>query len=535
MKTTQLLKRKLVTKFTKFLEEESQDDPNFLEINRQLKNSNLYSRTEEEENSDLLKIFEIGEHQNKLEKTSFKSKLIKIDNFILQKPWLCTMIGMIVNILSASIIGFQTGVVGPVFDPLTQEFKELQDPRNGLILFGLFQGCLMASMIFGPFISTIVVTLLGYKSTFIIFCFICCCSQAISIFTHEYWIILVSRSIIGASCGILFQIAPRYSLSIAPKNRSGLVGGMFLVGLTYGNISSNLVALFSLVKYSWRIMLAFGMISPIILFILSFFIPESPLTRHPSLQDDNSKKDYIFQMKELFTKKKNWKGVLICMLIIFSFMMGGIVSVVGYLPVTLEEAGFDSIVSRTLIATGIAFWDQFVAVCAGILTDYTGRRFLLGVGFSVMMFANVTLGFVSTFITKPIQGYLSIGLILIFFFGNDIGVNSVIYFIFQEVFDEDIREFSVALMTTFMLFIQFLVFTFFLPFLNAFGPSLMFLIFGASVFIFGSLVMVLLPETKPSYQKTDSIIYFEETNSKIEEILRNSEMKVISKRNSFQY
>ena len=95
---------------------------------------------------------------------------------------------------------------------------------------------------------------------------------------NSYPVFVVGRVLIGISCGISSTVAPIYLAEIAPKNKKGLFGSSFNLGITIGIVVAQIFGLEWVfgTNDSWPINLALGAAPAVSQVLLGIFSPESP-------------------------------------------------------------------------------------------------------------------------------------------------------------------------------------------------------------------------------------------------------------------
>jgi MFS family permease len=236
-----------------------------------------------------------------------------------------------------------------------------------------------------------------------------------------------------------------------------------------------------------------GFLPVLIFFVTTLFIPESPNWR----QDKRDKKGLGLgvKLKKFCTLWNIWK-MFLSILLILSFQLGGIYAMIIFLPITLDKAGIIDFYARAGASIGISGWNIITAVTVVFLVDLLGRKIMLGVGWIVMFVSNFTMAFIVFYVAPPTNGYISIGFVLLFLVGNNGGVGSIVYFIFNELFEPEISLITSSVLFTILNIVGLLVGSFYLPLQNEIGISGMLWIFSGVVFFAGIFLCIFLPETK---------------------------------------
>jgi MFS transporter, SP family, galactose:H+ symporter len=400
--------------------------------------------------------------------------------------------------------GFNVGITGVAKKPLDDDYPELF-PKNSTFtapLQAMFGASYFGGLVFGPTISPVIISFIGFKFTLMGSTIVGLVGQAISIFSAYYFMLCGGRFIIGLAVGVTIVVGTEYSGSLAkvylPRFK-GFVGTMFLVGVSTNLLLANVSVFFSKVIFTWRWMVAIGLIPNLALFFLSIIMPESPLWR--TGKQEKTSLSVPVQLKRLFFDCKNIGRMILCFILVISFLFGGVIPMINYLPYTLGLAGIDDFYIRAVASISVAIANIITALGTSLFVNLVGRKLLLGFGYVMMFMSTMSLALVIYFVPAPNSGYIAIGLAITFLVGNNGGINSIIFFIFNELFDPKITVVSSALMFTLFNMMEFFIAFVYLPLQTSLTLPGVLLLFSCNTCITGIFLMLFLPETKGKREK----------------------------------
>jgi MFS family permease len=369
--------------------------------------------------------------------------------------------------------------------------------RNGTLaptFQGLFGASYFGGLCFGT-VTPLILGVLGFKFTMIVSTLVGLFGQLISVFSAHYFVLCIGRFIIGLGVGVTTVVGTVYSGSMAHEfflKWKGFIGTFFLVGLTSNVLLANVSVFTAKIVLSWRWMMLIGFIPNISLLILGIVMPESPMWR---TGDKKQNLGILMQLKKLFFEFKNLSRMILCCVLIFSFMLGGTVPVINYLPYTLRIAGIEDFYILAGASISVAFVNLVTALGTSLFINLVSRRTLLGFGYCVMFTATMSLALVIHFVEAPTSGYIAIALSMLFLVGNNGGVNSIIFFIFNELFETDVALVASSLLFTFFNFVRFVMNFAYIPIETSMGLPGVLLMCSCFICITAIILMLYLPET----------------------------------------
>ncbi|GEO74355.1 MFS transporter [Levilactobacillus namurensis] len=227
-------------------------------------------------------------------------------------------------------------------------------------------------------------------------------------FAPDFWVLLVTRVILGIGVGITSALIPAYLHELAPKNMHGAVATMFQLMVMIGILLAYILNYtFAHMYTGWRWMLGFAALPAAILFFGALFLPESPrfLVKIGKLQDArnvlmNTNKGNteavdkaLNEIKETAQQKTGgWKelfgkGVRPALITglgaaIFQQVIGSN-SVIFYAPTIFTDVGW-GVIAALLAHIGIGVVNVLVTVVAMFLMDKVDRKKMLIFGASGM-------------------------------------------------------------------------------------------------------------------------------------------------------
>ncbi|MBS0977672.1 MFS transporter [Levilactobacillus brevis] len=96
-------------------------------------------------------------------------------------------------------------------------------------------------------------------------------------FAPDFWVLLITRVILGIGVGITSALIPAYLHELAPKSMHGAVATMFQLMVMIGILLAYILNYsFAHMYTGWRWMLGFAALPAAILFFGAIFLPESP-------------------------------------------------------------------------------------------------------------------------------------------------------------------------------------------------------------------------------------------------------------------
>lgn len=430
-------------------------------------------------------------------------------------------LSILIGCMSSLLLGYDIGVFSGAAIYIKERFQ-LSDVRVETLV-----GILNLIAGFGGFLIGHIADTKGRKVAMLISSVSFSIGALSMTLAYSYSSLMLGRIVTGVGIGGGLLIAPMYSAELAPKEiRGWLVSATEIcinIGVFLGYLANAIFGSVDNVNLNWRLMLAMGLIPPVIIFASLFAIPESPRwlvkKARESEAGDVLKKIYPgdedranAELKEIieivegesYGDEQSWRSIL-CLsrgsvlyhimfvaLGIQFFQQGtGEEAIVYYTPEILKEAGLPG-TSSQLYFTVIMGFCRLIAVCvATYIIDRSGRRFLLvlsscGISFSLIILSIASFSHAWKLSMIGICGYMA-------FFS--VGFGPVTWVMCSEIFPSRIRGRALSVAIFLNRLISGICALSFLSMLKSLGGGafLLFLVVSLSSILF---VLKYVPETR---------------------------------------
>lgn len=422
------------------------------------------------------------------------------------------------SFLIGTVFGFNLGLSSSVLPTIASETSYLQtnattatsssETAGVNALLSLFPALYTYGTPIGSLIFPLFVNKFGYKWIFVFLIFFIIICQIICALSSGYIMLIIVRFFYGIFTGGLQVIGTGYCQLSSSRDWRGLIGSMVQLGVSSWLCVANITGYFALIPIlgTWRYMLWIGLSTPFLLFSLTLILPEASvwrLERRIARQLKVAKLSTAQRYRKLFCSAYNLWLLFLAFLLILSYMFGGFYFAIVLLSFTLEAAGITSVAARTSTIVAITAWNAFVILVAASVISLAPRKLFLTIGYVIMFFSTLTIGFLIFFVPPPTGTYITIGVLCIFLLGNNFGVGSLVFFISYELFDKE-----VALIAGSVLYPMFtitagsagIILFQILPFV---GLSGLFWLSCGVIAIIGPILILFLPETSPKYNRAD--------------------------------
>ena len=410
--------------------------------------------------------------------------------------------------LSGLLSGFDTGVISGAILYIENYFN-LTPKLSGLLVSSVSIGAIIGALTNGLLIDKF-----GRKNIlilssiiFLLGTFFCSISQSINQ-------LIISRIFTGCAVGIVSFAAPLYLSEISIKEKRGKIVSFYQIAITLGILFSYLIN-FSCSNFenNWRIMLFMGAIPAFILLLGMFFQKDTPRwyilknktneakkTLKKFISPENINKEIEEIKKTIVNDKINFnkkllKPFVIGIGIMFCQIATGINIIIYYAPTIFKQIGFSSNQDALMVTIFIGIINFLMTFVAIIFVDKLGRKPLLFIGLSGMLFSLLILAFafISDFHLIKYLAIIACGIYIISF---SMSLGPIALLLISEIFPLKFRgqAMSIAIVSNFIF--NFIVTGLFPIALNHFGGFVTFLAFALTCVLSLFFVYFLVPETK---------------------------------------
>lgn len=432
------------------------------------------------------------------------------DSIELNKRYLLT--ANVVAALGGLLFGFDTAVISGTI-PFIEPYFNLTDVTLGWAVSSILLGCAIGAVISGRLSERY-----GRKVT-LIFCALLFSVTAVATgFSYRFDLFVAFRILGGVAVGMAAVISPMYISEISPAHVRGRLVSLYQLAITLGILlafMSNFLLADSGAD-AWRWMFSVQAIPAMLFFVALFVVPESPRwlisknriedARHvltkiggqvygdkelASIRESFNTHQEQVKLSVLLEKRYFLPVTLGVLVAVFS-QVTGYNSLLYYAPLIFKNAGLETgdALFQTLAIGIINCVFTFVAI---VTIDKVGRRLLLLSGSFLMTVCWALIAF--TF-NPNADGYLLLGIILIFCAVYAATIGPVTWTYIAEIFPNKIRALGISV-ATLSLWIACFVTSFTFPVLaKAAGESGTFLIYGSLCLIYFLFIFFRLPETK---------------------------------------
>jgi len=187
-----------------------------------------------------------------------------MNNFYL---YFCAILASLGGLLS----GYDMGVISGASLYIEKSFNITPE------LSGLLVGCASFGAIIGAFINGFIIDKIGRKNTLIMTSLIFAAGSILCFLSQNIYQLILSRAFLGCAVGIVSFACPLYLSEISDKNKRGRIVSLFQLAITFGILFSYFTNyVFSSHPLNWRIMLSFGIIPALIMFLGMIFQTDTP-------------------------------------------------------------------------------------------------------------------------------------------------------------------------------------------------------------------------------------------------------------------
>ncbi|MCO5550368.1 hypothetical protein L7F22_003852 [Adiantum nelumboides] len=398
-------------------------------------------------------------------------------------------------------------------------------------VFQLFSSSLYLAALIATFFASVVSKKLGRRVTMLCAGMFFIVGTVIGTAAQNLAMIIIGRALLGCGLGFANQAVPVYLSEIAPPRIRGGLNMLFVVYVTIGILSGNIVNYFAAKVHPWGWRLSLGMagIPALILTLCSLIIVETPsslvergkfeqardvLCRIRGTTDVSVELNEIteaskrFQggrswdsFRELFCKRRHRGEMVVACILPFFQQVAGNDAILFYGTFVFKLAGFGDQASlySAIITGGCAF---LACSSSTLFVDRLGRRPLLLFGCALMASA---LAIVGSIFAAALRGNVKklssaesvteVVMVCVFVVGFGVSLGPLAWLIPSEILSQDVRSAGQSVTVFVNMLFKFIIAQTFLSMLCAFKFGIFFFFAGWSLVI-AIFTLLFLPETK---------------------------------------
>lgn len=326
------------------------------------------------------------------------------------------------------------------------------------------------------------------------------------------------RFLCGLSIGLVTSAAPVYVSEISHSSVRGMLSCVVQIGLNTGIFITALVGTF----LAWRALAIFGVLSVVIYFLPTLFIPNSPVwlvkwgreeeartalrrLRGPEycVEDDlqviitnnSQQKSGSVSWNELFSQRSSLLPMCILLLVTFVNRFSGYNAIIAYCTMFINQAVPS--VSSYWAAAGITLMQVVSTLLAAVLVDHLGRRFLLLTSTAAMGLSLITISIVEAATENGAGGsWISVLATVTYVSAYSMGVGPLTWVLLGELFPMASRDKAGAFISILNWGAAFLVTKTYFRLGAAIGLAGTCLLYGCVCIVGFILMYFIVPETK---------------------------------------
>lgn len=412
------------------------------------------------------------------------------------------------------LFGYDTGVIGGVLPNISDDFTLDTPFLQGTVVSILLVGAAVGALVAGRVADT-----LGRRRAIIATSLVFVVGLLLSIVAPAFWVLLVSRFLIGVGVGSASFVVPVYIGEIAPPERRGALVSLNQLSVTIGILVSQLVAYFLAGSGDWRISVGLALLPAVVLGLGMIREPESPAWLVRQGRDDEAREvlrtlrdseeaitEEIDDIRGTATEEeKGQKRSLLAPKLRPALVLGvtlaivqqitGVNTVIYFAPTVLENAGLGA--QAALLALLVVGLTNVVMTIVAIkVIDRVGRRALLIWGMSGMVLGLAGLAIAFLFDIAG-AGAIVTTVVLAFYVGSfAVSLGPVVWLLISEIFPLAVRGRASSVATMANWVANFVVAVSYLSIISAIGETATFGVYAVITVLSLVYVVKAVPETK---------------------------------------
>lgn len=420
--------------------------------------------------------------------------------------------------LAGLLFGLDIGVISGALPFITKHFQLTSHEQEWVV------SSMMLGAAIGALCNGWVSHRLGRKYSLMAGAILFIVGSLGSAFATSVEVLLTFRVLLGLAVGIASYTAPLYLSEMATESVRGKMISLYQLMITFGIVVAFLSDTAFSYSGNWRAMLGVLAIPAVVLFVMVIFLPNSPRwlaskglhveaeevlrmlrdTSEKARQELNDIRESL-RMKQggfaLFRQNGNVRrAVYLGMLLQGMQQFTGMNIIMYYAPQIFKMAGFQSTQEQMVATIVVGLTFMFATFIAVFTVDKTGRKPILKIGFSVMAFATMVLGYC---LMKAGQGdissglsWVSVGMTMLCIGGYAMSAAPVVWILCSEIQPLKCRDFGITCSTTTNWVANMIIGATFLSLLGSIGPAGTFWLYTGFNLVFIVITFLLVPETK---------------------------------------
>ncbi|RIA89869.1 major facilitator superfamily domain-containing protein [Glomus cerebriforme] len=225
-------------------------------------------------------------------------------------------------------------------------------------------------------------------------------------FAPNFSVFIILRAIFGVAMGGEWGLGAALAMEILPPESRGLFSGILQQGYATGYLLASILHYAVIENIGWRAMFWIGSFPALLVIILRFFVPESPVWKAQHNASESTGKTWLLNTKLVL--KHHWRRFIYCVLLMacFNFLSHGTQDL--YPTFLKVQLGYTP--AQVTILTVVA---NIGAIIGGTLCGYTSQ--LYGRKLVIIISAILTACFVPLYLLPRNLGLLMFGAFALYF------------------------------------------------------------------------------------------------------------------------
>ncbi|AIX73163.1 MULTISPECIES: sugar porter family MFS transporter [Mixta] len=420
--------------------------------------------------------------------------------------------------LAGLLFGLDIGVISGALPFITHHFS-LTSHQQEWVVSSMMLGAALGALCNGWVSSR-----LGRKYSLMAGAILFILGSLGSAFANSLEVLLAARVVLGVAVGIASYTAPLYLSEMASENIRGRMISMYQLMITFGILLAFLSDTALSYSGNWRAMLGVLALPAVVLFAMVIFLPNSPrwlaakglhieaeeVLRMLRDTSDKAREELNEIRQSLQMKQGGWtlfrrngnvrRAVFLGMLLQAMQQFTGMNIIMYYAPQIFKMAGFSNTQQQMMATVVVGLTFMLATLIAVFTVDKAGRKPVLKIGFTVMAFATLVLGYCLMQagrgeITTGLS-WLSVGMTMMCIAGYAMSAAPVVWILCSEIQPLKCRDFGITCSTTTNWIANMIIGATFLTLLDTIGAAGTFWLYTGFNLAFVVITFWLIPETK---------------------------------------